>query len=97
MGQSSRLNIADVIGHLRGRDASLSKVYASDGIPKQAKAYRRSDDLAVTITQGQQRNTSSDLTMRPLSSTVEYLGMKTVLLAAKCVGTTPPSSIRFLH
>ena len=40
------------------------------------------------------RNASGDLTMRPLSSTVEDLGMKTVLLATKCVGTTPPSSTR---
>ena len=32
------------------------------------------------------RNSSSDLTIRPLSSTVEDLGMKTVLLAAKCFG-----------
>ena len=35
-----------------------------------------------------------DLTMRPLSPTVEDLGMKIVLLAAKCVGTTPPASTR---
>ena len=38
------------------------------------------------------RNASSDLTMRPLSSTVEDLGMNTALLAAKCVGTEPPST-----
>ena len=42
------------------------------------------------------RNASSDLTMRPLSSTVEDLGMNTVLLAAECVGTAPPSSTKML-
>ena len=43
-------NLEDVFGHLPGRDASLSQVYASYGVPMQAKAYRRGDDLAVTIT-----------------------------------------------
>ena len=50
MCQGSRLNLEDVIGHLPGRDASLSWVYTSDGVPMQAKAHRRSDNLAVTIT-----------------------------------------------
>ena len=49
MRQGSRLNLEDVIGHLPRRDASLSLVYASDGVPVQAKAYRRSDNLAVAI------------------------------------------------
>ena len=53
MDHGNRLNLEDVIGHLPGRDASLSKVYASNGIPMQAEAYRRGDDLAVTNTQGQ--------------------------------------------
>ena len=53
MRQGSRLNLEDVIGHLPGRDASLSRVCASDGVPVQAKAYLRSDNLAVTITQCQ--------------------------------------------
>ena len=41
------------------------------------------------------RSASGDLTKRPFSSTVEDLGMKTALLAAKRMETTPPSSIRF--
>ena len=53
MHRGSRLNLEHVIGRLPGRDESLSWVYASDGVPMQAKAYRRGDDLAVTITQGQ--------------------------------------------
>ena len=38
-------------------------------------------------------NASGDLTMKPLLSTSEDLGMKTVLLAANCRGTRPPASI----
>ena len=38
------------------------------------------------------RGASGDPAIRPLSSTVEDLGMKMVLLAAKCVGTEPPST-----
>ena len=53
MRQGNRLNLEGVIGQLPGRDASLSRVYASDGVPMQATPYRRGDDLAVTITQGQ--------------------------------------------
>ena len=52
--QGSRLHLEDVIGHVPGRDGSLSRVYAFDGVPMQAEAYRRGDDLAVTVTQGQQ-------------------------------------------
>ena len=52
MGQGSRLHLEDVLGHLPRRDVSLSRVYASNGIPMQAEAYRRGD-LSVTITQGQ--------------------------------------------
>ena len=48
--QGSRFNHKDVIGHLTGRDAPLSRVYASDGVPMQAKAYRRGDNLAIIIT-----------------------------------------------
>ena len=36
------------------------------------------------------RNASGDRTILPLSSTSEDLGMKTVLLIAKCSGTAPP-------
>ena len=49
----SRLHLEDVIGHLPGRNASLSRVDAYNGIPMQAKAYRRGNGLAITITQGQ--------------------------------------------
>ena len=37
MCQGSRLNLEDFAGHLPGRDASLSRVYASDGIPCRPK------------------------------------------------------------
>ena len=94
MGQGSRLHLKDVIGQLLRRDASLSRVDASDGIPMQGEAYRSGDDLAVTITQGQRRSASGDLTIKHLSSTVADLGMKTVLRAAKCVETKPLSSAR---
>ena len=50
-GQS--FDLEDVISHLPGRDASLSRVYAS-GVPMQATANRRGDDLTVTITWCQQ-------------------------------------------
>ena len=50
MDQGSRLHLEDVVSHLPGRDASLSRADASDGIPMQAEAYRCGDDLAITIT-----------------------------------------------
>ena len=53
MGQGSHLHLEDVISHLPGRDASLSRADASSGIPVQAEAYRCGDDLAVTITQSE--------------------------------------------
>ena len=49
MDKGSRLHIKDATGHLPGRNASLSRVYASDRAPTQAKAYRRGGNLAVTI------------------------------------------------
>ena len=94
MRQGSRFNLEDVISHLPGRDASLSQVYASDGVPVQAKAYRRLIILQSQLHSVNGRDASGDLTIRPLSSTSEDLGMKTVLVAATCAETAPPSSTR---
>ena len=83
----------DVIRHLPGRDASLSRVYATDGGPLQAKSHRCGENLAITITYVNGRNASSDLTIRPLLSTSEDLGMETILLAKICAKVAPPSHI----
>ena len=79
MCQGSRLHLEDVIGHLRGRDESLSRVYASDGTPMQAKAYRRGDDFDVTITQDQR------------AQCIRRSHNETIVVDSE---TTPPSSIR---
>ena len=73
--QGSRFNLEDVISHLPERDASLSWVYASDGVPTQSmhSVY--------------DRNASGCLTMRPLSMT---FGMKTICLQRHSAGTAPP-------
>ena len=50
MRQGSGFIREHVIGRLPGRDASLRRMYASDGVPMQAKAHRRGDSLAITMT-----------------------------------------------
>ena len=90
MRQGSRFNIEDVVSHLPGRDASLRWMKTSHGAPLKASANRSGQDLAIAITQ-RQWTASGDLTIRPLLSTSEDLGMKAVLLAANCAGTGPPS------
>ena len=82
--QGGRFHLEDVILHLSGRDTSPSRADTPNGVLMQAKADRRGDHLSVTVTQGQPT--------RPLSLTLEELGMRTILLAAKCVVTEPPSN-----
>ena len=53
MRQGGRFHLEDVVCHLSGRDTSLSRVETPHGVPMQAKAARRGDDLAVTIPLGQ--------------------------------------------
>ena len=48
--------------------------------------------LAIAITSVNGRRASGDLIILPLSSITEDLGIKTVLLSAKCAGIVPPSS-----
>ena len=49
----SRLNLKNVVSHLLGRDTSLRWMYTSAGVIVKAKAHRRGDNLAITITQRQ--------------------------------------------
>ena len=54
MSQACRFHLEDVVNNFSGRDASLSQVDTPNGVPMLAEADRRGDDLAVTVTQGQQ-------------------------------------------
>ena len=81
MSQGGRLHLEDVISHLSGRNASLRRAETPDGVPMQTEADRRGDDLAVTVTQGERAQGTRCSHNETLSSTVEDLGMKTVLLA----------------
>ena len=51
MCQRSRFNLEDDVRQLPGRDASLTRVHASDGVPMQTKAHLGGDNFAITITQ----------------------------------------------
>ena len=53
MGQSSGLNLKDVVCHVPGRDASLRRMYASHGVPMAAPADSRSEKFAIAIAQCQ--------------------------------------------
>ena len=80
MGKGSSLDLKKVISHLSGGDASLRGMFA-----------------VVSILQSQLhsvngRRACGSLTILPLSSTSEDLGINTVLLSAKCAGIVPPSS-----
>ena len=82
MGQSSGLDLENVISHLSGRDASLRECM-------HLKVYQRRPLLiaVVSILQSQWhsvngRRASGDLTSLPLLSTSEDFGMNTVLLSA---------------
>ena len=88
MRRGNRFNLEDVLSHLRGRDASLRWMDTSHGVPLKDSANRRGEILAITIT------VSTDVApIRPMLSTLEDLGMKTVLLAANSRGTGPPASL----
>ena len=52
MRQGGRFHLEGVIRHLSVK-TSLGRVDTPSGAPMQAKADRRGDDLAVTVTQGQ--------------------------------------------
>ena len=65
-------------------------MYASHGVPVKALTNCCGENLAAAISVNE-RSTSGGLTIMPLLSTPEDLGMKTVLLAAKCTGRGPPS------
>ena len=51
-GQSS-LDLANVISHLSGRDASLRTMYASHGVPVKASTNCRGKNLAIAIARRQ--------------------------------------------
>ena len=53
MCQGGSFNLEDVVRHLSGRDTSLGRVDTPYGVPMQAKADCRGDDLAVAVAQGQ--------------------------------------------
>ena len=83
MGQSSGFNLKNVVRHLAGGDTSLRRMFASHGAPMKASTNSRSKIFAIA---------SGDRIILPLSSMSEVLGVKTVLLPAKCSGTVPPSN-----
>ena len=80
MRQGSRLNLENVIV------ICLDEMHLRAGCIHLKEYLCRPKHISVVIILQSQlhsgRNASGDITMRPLSSTVEYLGMKTVLLAA---------------
>ena len=83
----SILDLTDIVCHLPGGDRSLRRMYASHGVPM---AEVRSLQSQLHSVNG--RSASSDRIILPLSSLSEVLGIKTVLLSAKCSGTVPPSN-----
>ena len=67
MGQSSGLNLKDVVCHLPRRDASLRAVNALHGVPVKVSTYGRGKKLAITIAQCQRAERfwrSNDKTLR---------------------------------
>ena len=53
MGQSSGLNLKDVIRHLPKGDASLRRVNAPHGVPVKASTNSRGKEFAIAIAQCQ--------------------------------------------
>ena len=90
MGQGSGLNLKNVVRHLPGGDTSLRRMYASHGVPMKASTDGCGEKLAIAIAQRQWAKASGDPIILPLSSMSEVLGIKTILLWAKCSGIVPP-------
>ena len=74
--QGSRFNLEDVIHHLPGRDASLRWMKTSHCVPLKASANRCGKNLAITLHRVDGRSASGDLTIKPLLSTSEDLGIQ---------------------
>ena len=87
MGQSTGLNLKDVIRHLPRWDASLWGVNASPGAPMKARQMAEVRNLQLQLHSVHGRRTSL-----PLSSMSEVLGIKTVLPAANQSGKALPSN-----
>ena len=49
MGQSSGLNLENIVNHLPGRDASLRGVNTSHSVPMKASTNCRCKDFAIAI------------------------------------------------
>ena len=93
MSQCRGLDFKNVVCHLPGRDASLQRMYASHGVPTEAPIdSRRVRSLQSQLHNVNGRSASGDRIILPLSSMSDVLGIKTVLLSAKCSGTVPPSN-----
>ena len=91
MGQSGGFNLKNVVRHLPGGDTSLRRMYASHGDEWRPRQMAEVRSLQSQLHSVNGRSASGDLTILPLSSMSEVLGIKTVLLSANCSGTVPPS------